>query len=60
MDLLIKTNQMKNNIILLVMALALSVIFLSSCNGSRYAQGDRGDRRTYHNHGINNRGYRGY
>ena len=51
---------MKNNLSLLAIVLVLSVIFLSGCNGSRYAQGDRGDRRSYHNHGVNNRSYRGY
>jgi hypothetical protein len=51
---------MKNNIFKLLMVLAIYVLLLSGCNGTRYARGDRADRRSYHNHGVNNRHYRGY
>ena len=51
---------MKNDVLKLLMGLVISVSLLSGCNGSRYTQGDRGDRRSIHNHGVNNRNYRGY
>ena len=48
---------MKNNIFKLLMVLVVFVLLLLGCNGSRYAQGDRGSS---HQHGVNNRNYRGY
>jgi hypothetical protein len=51
---------MKNNIFKLIMVLVVFVLLLEGCNGSRYAQGDRADRRSTHQHGVNNRNYRGY
>jgi uncharacterized lipoprotein len=51
---------MKNNIFKLIMVLVVFVLLLSGCNGSRYAQGDRGDRRSSHHQGVNTRNYRGY
>ena len=50
---------MKNNIFKLLMVPAVFVL-LSGCNGSRYTQGDRADRRAFHHQGVNNRSYRGY
>ena len=51
---------MKNNNVKILTVLAAFVLLLSGCNSGRYAQGDRGDRRSYHQHGVNNRNYRGY
>ena len=51
---------MKNNIFKLLMVLVVFVLLLLGCNGARYAQGDRADRRATHQHGVNNRNYRGY
>lgn len=51
---------MKNNIFKLLMVLVVFALFLLGCNGSRYSTGDRADRRSSHNHGVNNRNYSGY
>lgn len=51
---------MKNNIFKLLMAFMVFALLLAGCNGSRYVKGDRADRRSFHNHGVNNRNYRGY
>ena len=51
---------MKNNIFKLGTLLVAFILLLLGCNGSRYAQGDRGDRHSSHHQGVNNRNYRGY
>ncbi len=51
---------MKNNILRLIIVLVISILLLSGCYSSRYAQGDRQDRRNAHHHGVDNRNYRGY
>jgi len=50
---------MKSNIFKLLIVLVVFVL-LWGCNGSRYTQGDRADRRAFHHQGVNNRNYRGY
>jgi hypothetical protein len=51
---------MKDNVFKVIIVLVVSLSLLQGCNGSRYTQGDRGDRRATHNRGVNNRNYRGY
>lgn len=51
---------MKNNVSKLLMVPMVFVLFLSGCTSSRYTQGDRGDRRSCHHQGVNNRNYKGY